>query len=345
MSKEDNRWLKRKGLNVDENNEVATLFNKLVPWKFGEMPQLFGIFSEQRNLKNFYDAVFSGAHPNREVAWEYQGDRDMFFQAARSINKKPIALDFMGTLNDPKSKGMIWGAVQEAILRGDTEALEASGMTKDQVAYFKQHIIDTGCKPMEFRDYALAQEGVKKVLGAYFSIGAEAGQLDFCKAYDDAVDFLTVSKALGHPVEIFSTIGAPKGYRGLSEIMLGNHELSSDYQLFLRCFGEECKTAGDLITDYVASKKKKVEPGQSVLEETAKKGLHLYVDDESGIIDATVNSFGAQQETQLPVLCRIEREGVKQPGYQPPSDHPGIENIVVANSLMGENLLKAIYLP
>ena len=217
-------------------------------------------------------------------------------------------------------------------------------MTKEQVAHFKQYIAETGCEPMKFRDYALAQEGVKKAIGAYCSIGAEAGQLDnICNVYDDAVDFLTIAKSLGHPVEIFSTIGAPSGYKGLSQVMLENHKLSEDYQLFLKCFGEEGKTAADLVKEIVVSKKKKSEPGQAVLEETVSKGLHLYVDDEKQIVDDTIGIFAGQKETTLPVLCRIEREGVKNQGYEPPKQHNGIESVVTAKSLMDGGLLNAVY--
>ncbi len=305
-----------------------------------------------KSIFHFFDGLFGEFRENSAFEASEGPDKYMYSTRTwRSKTKKPIALDFMGTLNHPKSKGMIWQAVYNAIIQNDTEALEASSMTREQISQFKQYITETGCEPMNFRDYALAQDGVKKAIGAYCSIGAEAGQLNFCNVYDDVVDFLTIAKALGHPVEIFSTIGAPEGYRNLSQIMLGNQTLSEDYQLLLKCFGEEAQTATDLVTEIVVNKKKKTEPGQAVLEETADKGLHLYVDDEvgneakPGVIDDTVRVFGSQQDVVLPVLCRIEREGVKNPGYKPSEQHGGIDKIVTATSLMDKELLSALYLP
>jgi hypothetical protein len=259
--------------------------------------------------------------------------------------KKSISLDFMGTMNDPKAKTKIWDAIQTAILRDDTEALNASGITYEQLKHFKQYIKDEQCDPMQFRDYALAQDGIKKTIGMYSSIGAEAGQLNDCQVHQDAVDFLVVNAALGHPVDIFSTIGAPEGYRNLSEIMLSNHNLSEDRQTFLKCWGVEATNAAGLIRDYLVSKKKKSAPGEAVLEETAAKGLHLYVDDDLGIINPVIEAFGAQNQTTLPILARIEKPGVKDSGYQAPQEHPGIEKVVTATSLMDKTLLEAIYLP
>ena len=67
-----------------------------------------------------------------------------------------------------------------------------------------------------------------------------------------------------------------------------------------------------------------------------------YVDDEKAVIDDTVNTF-SQSDATLPVLCRIERDGIKDPGYTAPESHKGIGNITVVQSLMDNDLLKALY--
>lgn len=163
---------------------------------------------------------------------------------------------------------------------------------------------------------------------------------DFCQLEQDVIDFLTIAKALGHPVEIFSNSKPQKDH--LQNIILQNRKLPGDYKWFLRYFSEECKTATDLVSKVVVSKKKKSAPGQAVYEETKSKGLHVYIDDEKEVIEDIVNVFG-QSDASLPVLCKIERSGIKNPEYRIPESHKGIDNIVVVKSLMDKNLLKAIY--
>lgn len=255
------------------------------------------------------------------------------------MKRNRIALDFMGALNDPKAKGSIWKSVQDALKIGDIDALKEAGISTEQLNDFQRYIEESGCSPMQLRDYTLQHEGVKVALGRYTSIGAEAGQLDHCSVYDDAVDFMAIAFGMGYRLELFSTIKAPEGYRSLQEIMLANKTLSEAQQKLTSCV-----TALDLIDDVVVSELKKSEPGIAVYQETKAKNLHLYVDDEVAVIDGTVREFrNSDGRVTLPVLCRVERKGVKDPGYQIPMDHNNIGEIVVANKLIDQDLIDTLY--
>jgi len=255
--------------------------------------------------------------------------------------QKYLALDFMGTMNHPKAKGMIWKEIQSKIISGDARYLKEAGLTEEQIKDFRDYIKQNNCSPMQLRNYALEQEGVKAAIGRYNSIAAEQGQLDFCKITDDAMDFLALANILDHKVEIFSTIGAPAGYKSVQQILLEQQKLSPGYALLT---GKE--TAFDLVTGgIIVSKLKKSKPGQAVLEEARNNGLDLYVDDDKGIIDAVVATYSSQESAErqiLPVLCRLEREGVKEPGYS--AEKPAeIGEIVVAKTLMDTNLLSKLF--
>ena len=191
---------------------------------------------------------------------------------------------------------------------------------------------------MDFREYALAQEVMKATVGRWTSIAAARGQLDCCAVYDDAVDFLVDAKSRGYSLEIFSTIGAPTGFKNLSQIMLEQKRLTPAQAAALGA-----ANAWELVDELVVSKKKKGMPGEAVLEETAAKGLYAYIDDERYNVGVTVHVFGKQEAVDLPILCRIEREGIKDPGYQAPNEHPNIGRIVTATTLMDSGLLNALY--
>lgn len=264
------------------------------------------------------------------------------------FTKRPIALDFMGTLNSPKAKALTWDAMQKALVEEQVDPLMESGFSADQVAEFQRYAKETGRKPMQLREYVVSPsradaKEIKAALGNYVSIGAEAGQMDFCAVYDDAVDFMTIAKALGHPVTLFSTVRAPEGRKSLQEVMLEKYKLSPEYRLFLNAWGANAVTARDLVDNIVVGDTKKSDPGMAVYNETRARGLHAYVDDEREIVDATVATFGQNQGTSLPVLCRIERGGIKDAGYAAPKEHPNIGTVVVAKSLMDEGLLRVIY--
>lgn len=287
---------------------------------------------------DFYDGTIEILNDPEHSAPIGPHKNPMKVQIVSPKDKKPIALDFMGTLNDPKAKELLWSSRYDAILNGNTDRLEEAGMSTDQIRLLKDYITRTGCNPMELRDYALQQPGMKKIIGIDGSISAELGQLDFCAIYDDAVNFLTIAKILGHPVEIFSTIKAPKGYRSLQEIMLQRAELPKGHRTLTGC-----KNALELVDSIVVSDLKKKEPGRAVLEETKSKGIHLYADDELAIIKDVVHVFSDMQGTTLPLLNRIERDGVKNPGYSVPQSHKGITQIVLANTLMDKRLLDTLY--
>jgi hypothetical protein len=247
--------------------------------------------------------------------------------------EEPFALDFMGTMNSPQTKKLILGSVCNLINSGNTQALEEAGFTDDQLKQFSNYLKMEGASVMGLREYVFNLAGAKESFARYISIGAEQGHLESCAVYDDVVDFLTLADITGHPVEIFSTLKTPSGLRSLQEIMLEKKELSLGYKLLT---GAE--TAWDLVQEVVVNKLKKTEPGKAVLEEAREKNLGLYVDDEKTVIDEVINAF-SNHYLHLPVLCRLERAGIKDPGYQASSLEGGIGKGVVANSLMDNELL------
>ena len=322
----------------DENLEKVAKFMEIVKKLKNFGSSIWTDYTDRRTKVEFFNSEFvveNFAVKDIEGNIRYNGSEITLW---RPTEKKVIALDFMGTMNQADSKEMIWEDVKEQIISGNTGLLKKSGITDEQLKEFKEYCKDHS--GMELRQYMLANKDVKQAFGRYTSIAAEEKGFDYCQATQDSIDFLTIANILGHTVEIFSTVGAPEGYKNLQQIVLEKQKLPEEYS---RITGKN--NVFELVDGgIIVSKLKKSEPGKAVIEETKNKGLSLYVDDETNVISSVIDSFAQPEQTEreiLPILCQIDRTD-KQLAYEE-KKHPGIINFQSVKSLTDQTLLSHLY--